>query len=56
LISVALNTSVDLIVTVWAAKARAGLAGRPSLITRSRQLSGAVMCGLGASLLLARRA
>lgn len=56
LISVALNTSVDLIVTTWAAKARAGLVKRPSLIARSRQLSGAVMCGLGATLLLARRA
>ncbi len=56
LISVALNTSVDLVVTAWAAKARAGLAKRPSLIARSRQLSGAVMCGLAASLLLARRA
>ena len=55
LISVALNTSVDLIVTVWAAQARAGLARRPSLIVRSRQASGAVMCGLGATLLLARR-
>ena len=56
LISVALNTSVDLVVTTWAARARAGLAKRPTLIARSRQLSGAVMCGLGATLLLARRA
>jgi threonine/homoserine/homoserine lactone efflux protein len=56
LISVTLNTSVDLIVTHWAAKARAGLARRPSFITRMRQLSGAVMCGLGATLLVARRA
>jgi threonine/homoserine/homoserine lactone efflux protein len=56
LISVVLNTSVDLIVTIWAARVRAGLTNRPSLIARSRQLSGAVMCGLGASLLLARRA
>jgi threonine/homoserine/homoserine lactone efflux protein len=55
-ISVALNTSADLLVTFWAAKARAGLARRPSLITRARQTSGAVMCGLGASLLVARRA
>jgi threonine/homoserine/homoserine lactone efflux protein len=55
LISVALNTSVDLIVTHWAAKARAGLAKRPSFITRTRQVSGAVMCGLGATLLVARR-
>ena len=56
LISVTLNTSVDLIVTHWAAKARAGLARRPSLIARTRQVSGAVMCGLGATLLVARRA
>jgi threonine/homoserine/homoserine lactone efflux protein len=56
LISVALNTSVDLIVTHWAARARDGLAKRPSFITRTRQLSGAVMCGLGATLLVARRA
>ncbi|MGJ5045973.1 LysE family translocator [Bradyrhizobium oligotrophicum] len=56
LISVALNTSVDLIVTVWAAKARHGLVRRPSLVTRMRQASGAVMCGLGGALLLARRA
>lgn len=55
LISVALNTGVDLIVTYWAAKARSGLARRPSFIARTRQASGAVMCGLGATLLLARR-
>jgi threonine/homoserine/homoserine lactone efflux protein len=55
-ISVALNTSVDLIVTHFAARARAGLARRPALIARMRQASGAVMCTLGASLLLARRA
>ncbi|TGN86796.1 MULTISPECIES: LysE family translocator [Bradyrhizobium] len=55
LISVALNTSVDLIVTYWAAKARDGLAKRPSFVVRMRQASGAVMCGLGATLLLARR-
>jgi threonine/homoserine/homoserine lactone efflux protein len=56
LISVALNTSADLIVTYWAAKARAGLARRPCLITKTRRASGAIMCGLGATLLLARRA
>jgi threonine/homoserine/homoserine lactone efflux protein len=56
LISVTFNTTVDLIVTHWAAKARAGLATRPSLIARMRQASGAVMCGLGATLLVARRA
>jgi len=56
LISVALNTSADLVVTYWAARARSGLAARPSLITRMRQVSGAVMCGLGTTLLFARRA
>jgi threonine/homoserine/homoserine lactone efflux protein len=54
-ISVALNTSADVIVTYWAAKARAALALRPSIMMRARQASGAFMCGLGASLLLARR-
>jgi threonine/homoserine/homoserine lactone efflux protein len=56
LISVALNTGADVVVTYWAAKARAGLANRPSLIAKARQASGAIMCGLGASLLFARRA
>jgi len=56
LISVAMNTSTDLIVTCWAARARLTLARRPSLITRARQASGAFMCGLGAYLLFARRA
>ncbi|MGY4309097.1 threonine/homoserine/homoserine lactone efflux protein [Bradyrhizobium sp. USDA 4369] len=56
LISVALNTSVDLVVTLWAAKARQGLIKRPGLVTRMRQASGAVLCGLGAALLVARRA
>jgi threonine/homoserine/homoserine lactone efflux protein len=56
LISVALNTSADLVVTYWAAQARAKLTARPSLLTRTRQTSGAIMCGLGATLLFARRA
>jgi threonine/homoserine/homoserine lactone efflux protein len=55
LISVALNTSADVIVTYWAAKARAGLEQRPLIIMRVRQASGAVMCALGASLALSRR-
>jgi threonine/homoserine/homoserine lactone efflux protein len=54
-ISVALNTSADVVVTYWAARARAGLKNRPSLVMRARQASGAVMCGLGALLLVARR-
>lgn len=56
LISVALNTSADVVVVYWAAKARTGLAKRPSLMIQARQASGAVMCGLGASLLFVRRA
>ncbi|MGM4954324.1 LysE family translocator [Bradyrhizobium barranii] len=55
LISVGLNTSVDLIVTYWAAKARDGFAKRPSFVAKTRQASGAIMCGLGATLLFARR-
>jgi threonine/homoserine/homoserine lactone efflux protein len=55
LISVALNTTADIVVTYGAAIARGGLENRPSLIMRARQASGAVMCGLGASLLFARR-
>jgi len=55
LISVALNTTADVIVTWWAAKARSALKNRPSRIVQARQASGAVMCGLGVSLLLARR-
>jgi threonine/homoserine/homoserine lactone efflux protein len=54
-ISVALNTGADVVVTYWAAKARDGLVERPALIAMMRKASGAVMCGLGASLLLARR-
>jgi threonine/homoserine/homoserine lactone efflux protein len=54
-ISVLLNTAADVVVTCWAAKARAGLARRPSIIVRMRQASAAVMCALGASLLFARR-
>ena len=55
LISVTLNTAADVVVTYWAAKARTGLIARPSLIVKMRQASGTVMCGLGASLLFARR-
>ena len=55
LISVALNTTADIVVTYWAAMARAGLENHPTLIMRARQTSGAIMCGLGASLLFARR-
>lgn len=56
LISVALNTAVDVVVAYWVARARAGFVRRPSVITKLRRTSGAVMCALGASLLFARRA
>src|SRR5712672_1030192 len=46
-ISVALNTTADIVVTYGAAIARADLENRPSLIMRARRASGAVMCGLG---------
>ncbi|MBR1287122.1 LysE family translocator [Bradyrhizobium sp. AUGA SZCCT0177] len=54
-ISVGLNTGVDVVVAYSAANARASLSKRPSLIVKMRRTSGAVMFGLGASLLLARR-
>jgi threonine/homoserine/homoserine lactone efflux protein len=53
--SVALNTGVDVIVTFIAARARAGMVRRPSLMRRIRQGSAAIMCALGGALLLARR-
>ena len=56
LVSVVLNTAADILVACWAAMARRSLEKRPGLMVRARQASGAVMCGLGASLLFARRA
>ena len=55
LISVALNTGADVLVTFLAERVRRALAGNPRMIGRLRQGSGAVMVGLGASLLMARR-
>jgi threonine/homoserine/homoserine lactone efflux protein len=55
LISVALDTAADVLVTYWTARARSRFESRPELIRRVRQSSGIVMCGLGASLLFARR-
>jgi threonine/homoserine/homoserine lactone efflux protein len=55
MISVALNTLTDLAVAALAARARASLSRRPKFIQRLRAASGVVMCGLGASLALARR-
>ncbi|MBV1695853.1 MAG: LysE family translocator [Hyphomicrobiales bacterium] len=55
IISVALNTAVDVVVAFLAARVRDGMAERPTFVRRLRQTSGAVLCGLGATLLLARR-
>ncbi len=53
--SVALNTGVDVVVAFGAARARDGLASRPGLVRRLRQASGVFICGLGATLAVARR-
>jgi threonine/homoserine/homoserine lactone efflux protein len=54
-ISVALNTAADVVVTFIAARARSEIVQRPLLIRRLRMGSGLVMCGLGTSLLFAQR-
>lgn len=54
-ISVLLNTGVDIVVACAAAHARDRLATRPGIIRRLRQGSGAVLCGLGLTLAVARR-
>jgi threonine/homoserine/homoserine lactone efflux protein len=55
LVSVGLNTLVDVVVAFMAARARDGFARGPKIIRRLRETSGLVMCGLGAALALARR-
>jgi threonine/homoserine/homoserine lactone efflux protein len=55
LMSVALNTLVDVIVVLTASRMRSGFVARPDLVRRLRQGSAAVFCGLGISLALARR-
>jgi threonine/homoserine/homoserine lactone efflux protein len=55
IISAALNTAADGVVVYAAARARSGFTRSARLIQRIREGSGVVMCGLGASLLLARR-
>lgn len=55
LISVALNTGVDVVVTVVAARARTAAIARPTLLRRLRQGSGLLIGSLGLSLLFARR-
>ncbi|MCR0984737.1 LysE family translocator [Roseomonas populi] len=55
LVSVALNTLVDLAVAVAAARVRNGAMGRPVLVRRLREASGAAMVALGLGLALTRR-
>ena len=55
LISVALNTAVDVVVAFIAATVRSGAAARPTLVRRLRQGAGVLIAGLGFSLLFARR-
>ena len=55
LVSVLMNTTADILVACGAAMARRALSRRPTFGARARQASGVVMCGLGASLLFARR-
>jgi threonine/homoserine/homoserine lactone efflux protein len=55
LITVTLNTAVDILVTVFAARMRAGVIARPVLVRRIRQASASVFVALGVSLALSRR-
>jgi threonine/homoserine/homoserine lactone efflux protein len=55
LVSVTLNTLVDVIVVMIATRARTSLTRRPNLLQRLRQGSGLFITGLGISLALARR-
>jgi len=55
LVSVILNTAVDVAVVVAAARARSIALGRPTLLRRLRTGAGVVIAGLGLGLLLARR-
>lgn len=55
LVSVILNTAVDVAVVVLAARARSAALGRPLLLRRLRASAGLVIASLGVTLLLARR-
>ncbi|MDP2330155.1 MAG: LysE family translocator [Reyranella sp.] len=53
--SVTLNTAVDVVVAVLAARARAVAVARPTLLRRLRQGAGLAIASLGLSLVFARR-
>jgi threonine/homoserine/homoserine lactone efflux protein len=54
-ISVALNSLADLVVALTAARTRSRVLARPRLMRNLQRASGATLCGLGVSLLVARR-
>ena len=54
-VSVSLNTAVDVVVVMMAARARTAALARPSLLRRLRTGAGLAIAGLGLSLLFARR-
>lgn len=54
-VTVALNTTADLLVVAFAARARNLTTEKPRFIRRLREGSGVIMCGLGISLLFVRR-
>ncbi len=55
LISVVLNTAVDVIVAMLASRARSIAIGRPTMLRRLRTAAGGVIAALGLALLFARR-
>lgn len=55
LVSVTLNTAVDVVVAVMASRARSIAVARPSLLRRLRQGAGLGIVGLGLALVFARR-
>jgi threonine/homoserine/homoserine lactone efflux protein len=55
LITVTLNTAVDIVVTLFAARMRQGVSARPRLLRRIQQMSASVFVTLGVSLALSRR-
>ncbi|TAJ91354.1 MAG: LysE family translocator [Reyranella sp.] len=55
LISVALNTAVDVVVAMLASRARSLATGRPEMLRRLRTAAGGLVATLGLALLFARR-